>query len=102
MDKKTARLTIRISPFDKNIIKAHSKELDISASEYLVRCGTKRKLPKPISEEELEAWKLLKGYQTNFQRISNLIKNRNPALDAEIQKIINELGKDLKYIRNGK
>lgn len=101
MEKRT-NINIRISPHDKNIIKAKARELEISVSEYLTRAGLQRKLPRAMEKTELEVWLMLKQYQSNFRRISNLIKKRNPSLDVEIKKMIQELENDLNYVRNGK
>jgi len=100
MEKK-ARIELRISPFEKDVIKANARELNLSVSDYLIRCGMRKHLPKPLSSEELEAWMMLKEYTTNFKRISNYIKNKIPGLDQEIKKVIEEMNVDLKRIRNG-
>jgi hypothetical protein len=100
MEKK-ARIEIRISPFEKDVIKANARELNLSVSEYLIRCGMRRNLPKPLSPEELEAWMMLKEYNTNFSRISNYIKNKSPGLNQEVKKLVEEINIDLKKIRNG-
>lgn len=101
-NEKTERLNIRISPFEKDVIRMKAETLNLSISEYVVKCAIQRELPKAMDDEEKEIWLTLKKYQTDFSRLSNLVRKRNPALDREIKKIIDELGSSLKKVRNGK
>lgn len=102
MDKKRTNINIRVTPFDKVVIQANAKELNISVAEYLTTLGTRRQLPKAMSSEELEEWKRLKTYETNFARISNFMKHKSPELEREIREVTKGIKEALKIIRDGK
>ncbi|MDM1518122.1 MULTISPECIES: hypothetical protein [Bacteria] len=91
---RTERIEIRCDIFQKEVIKMKAKESNMSVSEYMLYCGLGRQLPKPMSEAELEAFKELRQFQTNFARISNYIKQYNDeALKAEVRELLEQTKK---------
>lgn len=101
-EKKTETIKFRVSSFDKKMLQIKAKENGISVSELLVRSALQRKIVPSMTNEEIEQYKELKKYQTNFARLSNMIKYNDPALYFEIKKLILELSTHLKFIKNGK
>ena len=101
-DKKTETIKLRVSSFDKKLLQIKAQENLISVSELLVRSALHRKITAPMTDDEVELYKELKKYQTNFARLSNMIKGNDPGLYFEIQRLISELGNHLRYIKNGK
>ena len=101
-DKKKENIKIRVSSFDKKLLQIKAKENGLSVSELLVRSALNRKIVSPMTAEEIERYKELKQYQTNFARLSNMIKGNDPALYFEIKRLIAELSDHLKKIKNGK
>lgn len=96
LDKKnrTERIEIRCDYMQKEVIKIKAKESNMSVSEYMLYCGLGRQLPKLMSEGELEAFKELRQFQTNFARISNYIKQYNDeALKAEVRELLEQTKK---------
>ena len=93
---RTERIEIRCDIFQKEIIKMKASESNMSISEYMLFCGLGRQLPKPMTSEELEAFKELKQFQTNFARISNFIKKYD---DENIKREIRELLEQTKKIK---
>lgn len=96
---RTERIEIRCDVFQKEVIKMKAKESNMTVSEYMLFCGLGRQLPKPMSERELEAFKELKNFQTNFARISNYIKQYNDeALKAEVKELL-EKARSIKILK---
>lgn len=102
-DKQSERVEIRISRFEKLLLKARAEALGISISE-LVRSTALSKQIKPArTSEEMEAYMLLKNFLYNFGRISNAFKKKDYAdLHREILEVKVEIMKHLKMIENGK
>lgn len=93
---RTERIEIRCNVFDKEVIKMKASESNMSISEYLLFCGLGRQLPKPMTNEELDAFKELRQFQTNFARISNFIKKYD---DENIKREVRELLEQTKKIK---
>lgn len=93
---RTERIEIRCDIFQKEIIKMKASESNMSISEYMLFCGLGRQLPKPMTNEELDAFKELRQVQTNFARISNFIKKYD---DENIKREIRELLEQTKKIK---
>lgn len=93
---RTERIEIRCNVFDKEVIKMKANESNMSISEYLLFCGLGRQLPKPMTNEELDAFKELRQFQTNFARISNFIKKYD---DENIKREVRELLEQTKKIK---
>jgi hypothetical protein len=103
IDKQSERVEIRISRFEKLLLKARAEAFGISISE-LVRSTTLSKQIKPArTSEEMEAYMLLKNFLYNFGRISNAFKKKDYTdLHREILEVKVEIMKHLKMIENGK
>ncbi len=96
---RTERIEIRCDVFEKEVIKMKAAESNMSVSEYVLYCAMGRQLPKPMSPGELEAFKELRQFQTNFARISNFIKNYNDeGLKAEVRELL-EKTKSIKILK---
>ena len=44
-----------------------------------------------LTEEQLEAYKMLVQYHNNFKRISNMFRKRNPKLADEVAQLAREI-----------
>ena len=89
---KTKRIVLRVSYFEKMLIKGKAKELGLSISEYIRVCSTNKLLPKPKTEKELEVYNTLKSYHTNFRRISNLIREKkSKEMLIELEIVMNSI-----------
>lgn len=95
--EKNNRLEIRISSVDKALIKIEAEELNLSMSDYIVKCCLRRKLPKPLTENELETWTELKKLSADLTRAGNYIKKNDKEFynrtRAVVSRIENELDK---------
>jgi hypothetical protein len=99
--KKTEIIKLRVSPFDKKHLMLKALDNGLSLSEFVLNSAMNRSIKPSMTSEELEVYKELKEYQTNFARIGNFIKNNDPQLHQEIKELKDEIGKHLKRIMNG-
>ena len=67
-------IKFRVSKLEQAIIKKKAKDSGIAVSELLRRLALDYKLTSKLSPEEIEVYKTLANFSTNFTRISNLFK----------------------------
>ncbi|GIM53314.1 hypothetical protein CAPN004_23430 [Capnocytophaga cynodegmi] len=100
--KKTDILKCRVTAFEKLAIQVKADSLGLSTSEYLRKCAMGRQLPQTMTDKQTEAYILLKEYQANFKRITNMFRTKSEdLLKAEILGVIAEIEKHLNAIQNG-
>lgn len=92
---KNKRFELRVNGFELEILKTKALDCGQSLSSYLVNCGLNKQVKSRFTEEELDMYMLLKEYQTNFKRISNLYhQDKNSlALKSEINEVLEGLKK---------
>lgn len=98
--EKNKRLEIRISALDKALIKIEAKELNLSMSDYIVKCCLRRKLPKPLTEKELEAWSELKKLSCDLTRAGNYIKKNDAEFYKRTREVVYKIENELNKIIN--
>lgn len=99
-NKKAEIIKFRCSKVEKKIITSLAQQCGISLSNYCRQQAKKGKvfaIPK-LSSSEVEYFKVLKYYSVNFNRMSNLIKNKDPSLVNEIRLLVNQLSELQKRI----
>ena len=101
-DKKNEKIQIRLTSFEKTLLKIKAEDSGLTLSEFVLSSALNRQIKPPMTEGELEVYKDLKQYQTNFARISNLIKGKENGLNEEIEQTIKLINQHLKNIINGK
>lgn len=101
-EKKTEKIQLRLTSFEKKLLKIKAEESGLTLSEFVLSSALNRQIKPPMTSEELESYKTLKQYQTNFARISNLIKGKENGLNEEIEHTIKLINIHLKNIVNGK
>ena len=100
---KTKRIEIRLEIFEEKLLKLKARETGLSVSQYLRHCGLNKKLPKQLSESELEVYRDLKKFYNNFSSISNLLKKGDYGnMLSEISLVQQEILLHLKKIRHDK
>ena len=90
---KTENILLRCSIGEKKIISELAKKCGLTLSEYCrgqALHGEIKAIP-PLSQEEIEYFHLLKTYCTHFNRISSLIRKKDPGLVEEIRQLVDEL-----------
>ena len=90
---KTKNIILRCSVGEKRIIQQLAKKSGLSLSEYCRRQaihGEVKAIPT-LSQQEIEYFRMLKTYSTHFNRISSLIRKKDPALVEDIRQLVSEL-----------
>ncbi|MEL6975102.1 MAG: mobilization protein MbpA [Bacteroidota bacterium] len=85
----------RCSIFEKKLLKVKAKKSGLSVSEYCRRAAFDDRIIERLSEEQIEAYKLLVQYQNNFKRIGNMFRKRNPRLAEEVNQLAKEIREHL-------
>lgn len=67
-------IKFRVSKLEQAIIKKKAKDAGIAVSELLRRLALDYKLTSKLSTEEIEVYKTLTTFSSNFARIGNLFK----------------------------
>lgn len=97
--KREQRIAIRTTYLERAIIEQNAEKAGLSISEYVRDCALSRQILARRSAQELEAYKNLANFKTNFNRISNLIHaGEEPRLKAEIHDLIQKLNLALEDI----
>lgn len=101
MAKKSERIEIRVSYLERSLIELNAEKAGLSISEYVRDCALSRVIKARRTSEELQAYKNLSNFRTNFARISNLLVVQDETLlKAEIHDLILQLDQALKNISN--
>lgn len=90
---KTKVIILRCTTGEKKIIQQLSKKCGLKLSEYCRRQaihGEVKAIPA-LTQEEIDYFHLLKTYCTNFNRISSLIRKKDPGLVEEIRLLVEKL-----------
>jgi len=96
--EKSERLEIRISAVDKALIKIEADELNLSMSDYIVKCCLRRKLPKPLTDAELETWTDLKKLSSDLTRAGNYIKKDDKEFYKQTRAVVRRIEDELNKI----
>ena len=89
----------RCSVFEKKLLKVRAKKSGLSISEYCRRAAFDDRIIERLSEDQIEAYKLLVQYQNNFKRIGNMFRKRNPKLANEVAALAKEIREHLLSFR---
>lgn len=75
-------IKFRCTAFERSLIKLKAYQVDVKISEYCRLQALKGKIVsrQKLTEEEKDFFRTLKEHNTNFVRISNLFKNKDPQL----------------------
>jgi hypothetical protein len=97
---KTEIIIMRCSVSEKSIISRMAEKCGMGISEYCRQQAMRGEvwaIPK-LSSEEVEYFHLLKTYCANFNRIANLIRNKDPSLLNAVRELVNNLSQLQKRI----
>ena len=89
----------RCSVYEKKLLKVKAKKSGLSISEYCRRAAFDDRIIERLSEDQIEAYKLLVQYQNNFKRIGNMFRKRNPKLADEVNQLAKEIREHLLSFR---
>lgn len=85
----------RCSVYEKKLLKVKAKKSGLSISEYCRRAAFDDRIIERLSEDQIEAYKLLVQYQNHFKRIGNMFRKRNPILSEEVNQLAKEIREHL-------
>ena len=84
-------IQFRCSVYEKKLLKVKARKCGLTLSEYCRRAATEDRIIERLSEEQIEAYKMLVKYENNFKRISNMFRQRNPKLSEEVAALAEEI-----------
>ena len=96
---KKTYIKFRCTLYEKKLLQKRAKRAGISLSEYCRSTAFGRTVVERLTEEQLECYKTLITYKTNFTRIGNMFKRHNPKLELEVQKLASEIRNHLRNFR---
>ncbi|GJN55053.1 plasmid mobilization protein [Pseudomonas tohonis] len=91
MDRKTARLCLRITPHDKKIITAKARGLHLSVADWLVRAALDREIIPPIPVWDAESINHLSRIGNNLNQLAHSANAGLLVDDAALCEIAAEL-----------
>jgi sulfur relay (sulfurtransferase) DsrC/TusE family protein len=95
---KKEKIEIRVTILEKKIILKKAQNAALSTSEYVRSSALNQNISYKLTEEELEVYKMLKSYYNNFQRIGNILKEKDTEFAKEIMKTSKEIREHLAKI----
>ena len=81
----------RCTVFEKKLLKVKARKAGLSISEFCRRAAFDDRIIERLSEEQIDAYKMLVRYKNNFKRIGNMFRKRNPALSEEVAQLAREI-----------
>ena len=84
-------IQFRCTVFEKKLLKVKARKSGLSLSEYCRRAAFEDQIIERLTEEQIEAYKMLLKYENNFRRIGNMFRKRNPKLEAEVSDLADEI-----------
>ncbi len=96
---KRTYIKFRCSIYEKKLLVKRAERAGISLSEYCRSTAFGQTVVERLNEEQLECYKTLIIYKTNFTRIGNMFRKRNPRLASEVEQLAREIGAHLKNFR---
>lgn len=91
---KTEIIGIRCSKMELRLIQKFAEKSNLKISEFARTKMLEGIVPrtKILDDEEMQILKVLKTYQTNFSRVSSLIKNHDLQWHSELKDLANKIG----------
>jgi hypothetical protein len=94
--KRDKTIKVRVTQLEKKWIAYSAGKAGLTISDFLRKSALNKEIRVRFTEEEIELYKTLQHYHTNFVRIGNYIKNNNNDLFNEIEMVKNEIKNVLK------
>ena len=81
----------RCSIYEKKLLRVKADRSGLSISEYCRRAAFDDRIIERLSQEQIEMYKMLSRYETNFKLIGNMFRKRNPKLADEVVQLASEI-----------
>ena len=89
----------RCSIYEKKLLRVKADRSGLSISEYCRRAAFDDRIIERLSQEQIEMYKMLSRYETNFKLIGNMFRKRNPKLANEVVELASEIRRHLLSFR---
>jgi len=81
----------RCTVYEKKHLKVKARKSGLSLSEFCRRAAFEDQIIERLTQEQIEAYKMLVKYENNFKRIGNMFRQRNPGLADEVSQLADEI-----------
>ncbi|UGU14438.1 hypothetical protein LS482_12075 [Sinomicrobium kalidii] len=88
---KSTYIKFRCTQYEKKLLRIKAKRAGLSISAYCRMAVMEDRIVERLTEEQLEAYKVLVQYHNNFKRIRNMFRKRNPKLADEVLQLAQEI-----------
>lgn len=99
---KKKKIEFRLTSLEKAIIEKKAENSGITTSEFCRRSALNQQINSRLTHEELEVYKMLTVYSNNFQRIGNLLKEKDSNFYIEVKRTATEIREIIKKLSNGR
>ena len=89
----------RCSIYEKKLLRVKADRSGLSISEYCRRAAFDDRIIERLTQEQIEIYKMLSRYETNFKLIGNMFRKRNPKLADEVVQLASEIRRHLLSFR---
>lgn len=93
---KSTFINVYCSIYEKKLLKKRAARAGISLSQYLRAAALEKNIVERITPEQLEIYQMLIQYKSNFSRISDMFKKKDPKLATEVEQLAEEIRSHLK------
>lgn len=90
-------LKFRCSLLEKRAIEKMAENSGLKTAQFCRASALNQKISYKLTAEEIEVYKMLAEYRTNFKRIGNLFR-KNEDITADLQQLIKEIDGHLKKL----
>lgn len=95
---RTHEIKFRCTPFEKATIEVKAQNAGLKVAEFARATALEKKITYKLTEEELEVYKTLAEFRSNFNRIGSLIKS-NTDIKTDVISLIKLLDEKLKQFK---
>ena len=88
---KRAYVKFRCTVYEKKLLRVKARKSGLSLSEFCRRAAFEDQIIERLTEDQIDAYKMLVKYENNFRRIGNMFRKRNPKLEGEVSDLANEI-----------
>jgi len=93
---KSEWLKFRCTGLEKAVIEYKASTSGQSVSAYCRASALNQEIDYKLTEEELEAYKMLAKFHSNFSRITNLLNDKDSSFAKEVSDTASEIKRHLK------
>jgi hypothetical protein len=84
-------IQFKVTALEKKIIQKNAEKVNLSISELARNALFNITIYKPLSNEEIEAYRMLIRFKTAFDKTANYFKNSDPRFAGELLSVAREI-----------